>query len=345
MKQTFLFCLFALLLAFALPLLLSSPAAAPRAVAAERETAAPVTEAQVTASGIAVPAETGDFSADAGTLLSVRTADGVTETTMAEYLPLALAGEMPASFSVEALKAQAVALRTYALYYRAQPKTVHPDAAVCTNAGCCCAAANPAALRDAWGARYDEDWQKLCAAVQATDGQYLRYDDAPALTVFHASSAVCTEDGSALGVGLRYLVSVATPETSDLVTGLTTTVEVSPEEFRTAIRSVAPDAALDGSPDTWLGRTNLSASGRVASMEIGGQTVTGLTLRQLFSLRSTDFTLTAEADGSLRFRVRGYGHGLGMSQYGADLLARDGADCAAILSHYYPGTVLARVTE
>ena len=72
---------------------------------------------------------------------------------------------------------------------------------------------------------------------------------------------------------------------------------------------------------------------------IGGAEISGLALRQLFSLRSTDFTLTW-SEGRFLFRVRGYGHGLGMSQYGANLLAGDGADYAAILRHYYPGTAL-----
>ena len=246
---------------------------------------------------------------------------------------------MPASFAPEALKAQAVALRTYALYYSAQRKSAHPDADVCASPGCCAALADQAALRDAWGARYDEYASKLADAVRETDGQYLVWEDAPALTVFHASSAGHTEAGAALGVDQSYLVSVDTPETGESVKNLFSTVEVSPEELAAAVRSVAPEADFSGAPETWPGPVTLDGAGRVDRMELGGASLSGLALRRLFSLRSTDFTL-GFSGGRFLFRVRGYGHGLGMSQYGANLLAEGGADYAAILSHYYPGTTL-----
>ena len=333
MKQIFLFSCFAVLLAFGLPLLLYIPGSG-----APGPTAPPApTEAAETAQPEA--AESAQPVLDASILLTVRTDSGVETLSMAEYLPMALAGEMPASFEPEALKAQAVALRTYALFYRGQRKAVHPEADVCTDPGCCAAAAEPDALRKAWGGRSDEYTRKLADAVRDTDGQYLVWEDAPALTVFHASSSLCTEDGAALGVDRRYLVSVDTPETAERVRNLCSTVEVTAEEFAASVRSVLPEAALSGAPETWLGPVRLDGAGRVAAAEIGGAELSGLALRQLFSLRSTNFTL-AWADGRFVFRVRGSGHGLGMSQYGANLMALDGADYTAILSHYYPGTEL-----
>ena len=210
---------------------------------------------------------------------------------------------------------------------------------LCMLLGCCAALASEETLRAAWGEQYDGYLEKLTAAVRETDGQYLVWEDAPALTVFHASSAHQTEDGAALGVPLPYLVSVETPETADAVRNLYSTVEVSPEEFAASVRSVAPDPALSGDPGTWLGAVRLDAAGRVQSVEIGGASLSGLALRQLFSLRSTDFTL-GYIDGRFVFRVRGYGHGLGMSQYGAECMAAAGADYTEILYHYYPGTSL-----
>ena len=340
MKQIAAFSLFAVLLAFVLPLLLYLPG---RGGAAEAAEAAEVTESAPPASMSALPpapeSAEGQPVLDAARTLTVLTDEGVQTMRMAKYLPLALAGEMPASFSPEALKAQAVALRTYALFYQAQRKDVHPEADVCCRSGCCAALAKPDALREAWGARYDEYAQKLTEAVRATDGQYLVWEEAPALTVFHASSAGRTEDAAALGMHQGYLVSVDTPETAESVRNLLSTVEVSSGEFAAAVRSVLPDAALNGAPDSWLGAVHLDEAGRVRSAEIGGQELSGLALRQLFSLRSTDFTLSY-ADGCFLFRVRGYGHGLGMSQYGAELMAQSGEDYAAILAHYYPGTSL-----
>ena len=337
MKQIAAFSLFAVLLAFVLPLLLYLPGRGASAEASEPPAAeaseAPPSPAPAAVVGTAQPVP------DAERTLAVLTSKGVETMTVADYLPAALAGEMPASFSPEALKAQAVALRTYALYYQAQRKASHPEADVCANSGCCAALASPETLRENWGEHYAEYTEKLSAAVRATDGQYLVWEEAPALAVFHASSAARTEDAAALGMHQSYLTSVETPETVEEVRNLLSTVEVSPSEFAAAVRSVAPEAALSGAPETWLGAVHLDASGRVESAEIGGRSLSGLALRQLFSLRSTDFTLSF-SEGRFVFRVRGYGHGLGMSQYGAELMARSGADYAEILSHYYPGTAL-----
>ena len=116
-------------------------------------------------------------------------------------------------------------------------------------------------------------------------------------------------------------------------------MEVSSAEFKTAILSVAPDAAFGNDPAAWLGSIERGESGRVVHAVIGGAEVSGLALRQLFSLRSTDFTLRWTGS-SFVFSVSGYGHGLGMSQYGADLLAEQGEDYTAILDHYYGGSTL-----
>ncbi len=333
MKQIVLFSCFAVLLAFLLPLLLYIPGG--ESPEATPQPSVPASPAPVQTAA----AEPVQPVLDGSIILTVLTDSGTETLTMADYLPLALAGEMPASFEPEALKAQAVALRTYALYYRAQRKAAHPEADVCTRSGCCAAAARPEALREAWGARWDEYDRKIGDAVRDTDGQYLIWEDAPALTVFHASSALHTEDGAALGVDRQYLVSVETPETAERVRNLYSTVEVSAEEFAASVHSVLPLADLSGAPETWVGSIRLDGAGRVSAAQIGGAELSGLALRQLFALRSTDFTL-GWADGRFVFRVRGYGHGLGMSQYGANLMASDGADYTAILSHYYPGTTL-----
>ena len=266
MKQIAAFSLFAVLLAFVLPLLLYLPGRGASAEASEP----PAAEASEAPPSPAPAAEVGTAQPvpDAERTLAVLTSKGVETMTVADYLPAALAGEMPASFSPEALKAQAVALRTYALYYQAQRKASHPEADVCANSGCCAALASPETLRENWGEHYAEYTEKLSAAVRATDGQYLVWEAAPALAVFHASSAARTEDAAALGMHQSYLTSVETPETVEEVRNLLSTVEVSPSEFAAAVRSVAPEAALSGAPETWLGAVHLDAAGRVASAEM-----------------------------------------------------------------------------
>ena len=107
------------------------------------------------------------------------------------------------------------------------------------------------------------------------------------------------------------------------------------------ILSAYPEADFSGAESSWVGELHRDASGRVESAVLGGVSIPGKTLRGLFSLRSTAFTLAWTENGFL-FTVTGYGHGVGMSQYGAAVMAREGADYRQILAHYYPGAALTR---
>ena len=100
-----------------------------------------------------------------------------------------------------------------------------------------------------------------------------------------------------------------------------------------------PDADFTGDESEWIGEITHDESGRVASAVLGGEKLSGTELRSLFSLRSTAFTLEYTGSSFL-FTVTGFGHGVGMSQWGAKALAEQGADYRAILAHYYPGTEL-----
>ena len=294
----------------------------------------------------------GELSGDEGRsigdediLLQVLTEEGLLEMTMAEYLPMALAGEMPAAFEPEALKAQAVALRSYALHYRDAPKSAHPEADVCASSACCAAMLDEDACAEAWGSSAESYRTKLAAAVSATDGQYLTENDVAILAMFHSSSLGATESGEALMTDRPYLQSVSSPETEGEVRNLVSRVEVSAEDFsKTVLRSFPAAVLPEGSPGLWLGEAVPSAGGRVGSIRIGGQDISGLAMRQLFSLRSTDFSLEWTGESFL-FTVEGYGHGLGMSQYGANAMAKSGAAYNEILAHYYPGAELVVAVE
>jgi len=267
--------------------------------------------------------------------------DGRVETvTMAEYLPGVLAGEMPASFDSEALRAQAVAARSYALYQLQRIRPAHPEASLCADPGCCQVWAGETELRQRWGVDYDYYQERIHTAVEATDGQYLAYGREPILACFHSSSAGFTEDSAAVwGTALPYLVSVSSPETAGDVPNYVTTLELSPEEFRTRAEAALPETAFPDSPAEWLGERTTAPSGRVSSLRLGNTTVSGTEMRDIFSLRSANFQL--EWTGrSFLFTVTGYGHGAGMSQYGANVMAKTGSSYADILAHYYPGTTL-----
>lgn len=274
---------------------------------------------------------------------TVLTADGVETVTMSDWLPGVVAGEMPALFEEEALKAQAVAARTYIMYSMGREKPAHPEADVCDDPACCKAHSTDEELREKWGESYEENMARVLEAVRSTDGEYMSYGGEVIQAVFHSSSAGRTEDSAAIWQAEPYLVSVESPETAEDVPNYVTSVTVSPEDFREAVLAVHPEAEFGEDPAFWLGAAVRDASGRVESVDIGGAQVPGTELRTLFQLRSTAFTLDYTAEGFL-FTVTGYGHGVGMSQYGANVMAEDGADYEEILTHYYPGAELTRAT-
>lgn len=278
-------------------------------------------------------------SRDADTTLTVLQGGETRAVSMTEWLPGVVAAEMPASFEPEALRAQAVAARTYILDRAAHHAQSHPDADLCTDPTCCCAWASEAALREKWGGEADENLARTRAAVSETDGQYLVYDGEPIRAVFHSSSAGTTESSEALWGALPYLVSVSSPETAADVPNYVSAVDVSADDFRAAILAAHPSCALDGDAAQWLGEAAYDESGRVSTQAVGGETLTGAEMRRLLSLRSTAYTVQY-ADGVFHFTVTGYGHGVGMSQYGANVMAKAGSGYADILSHYYPGTEL-----
>lgn len=274
---------------------------------------------------------------DGRTVVRVLMEDGeVTEMTMADYLWCVTAAEMPASFEPEALKAQAVTARTYTVWKMETGEPNHPDADVCTDINCCQAFLSREQAAAAWGEMAETYAEKISAAVSSTDGQIITYEGQPIQAVFFSSAAGRTEDAVAVwGSAVPYLVGVDSPEGED-VPNYHTEVTLTAEEFREIFLASYPGADLSGAPDGWFQNRTLTASGRVASMDVGGVTVKGTELRGLFSLRSASFTVETGED-SVTFQVTGYGHGVGMSQYGANALAQQGMSCEEILKWYYTG--------
>ncbi|MEG2367472.1 MAG: stage II sporulation protein D [Oscillospiraceae bacterium] len=276
---------------------------------------------------------------DAETWFTVLDGGEIRRVSMAEHLPGVLGAEMPASFAPDALKAQAVAARTYILYCTKHENPKHPDGDICSDGGCCLAYLDEGKLRAAWGESFDANLKIINAAVSETDGQVLTFEEEPILASFHSSSAGKTESGSELWGEVPYLVSVPSPETAVDVPGFVSTVEVSQEEFRKTVQLLRPEAQLSGGAADWLGKADRDDSGRVRSVKIGGSQLTGSEVRKLFSLRSTAFRIEFKNDIFV-FTVSGYGHGLGLSQYGANVMAKGGFNYREILAHYYPHTKL-----
>ncbi|SFP61508.1 stage II sporulation protein D [Oscillibacter sp. PC13] len=277
---------------------------------------------------------------DGKTVLKVLNGDAVEEMTLGEYLVGVVRAEMPASFEPEALKAQAVAARTYTLY-KIQSGGNHGETAdICTDSTCCQAYIAEDAARNNWGKDADAYEEKIESAVRDTDGMTILYGGIPILAVFHSSSAGQTRaSGSVWLNDLPYLQSVTSPEAGDAIPNYYSRAEFTAAEFREKFLAAHPEANLSGEIGGWLKNAVMDSAGSVETLSVGGITVKGTELRTILGLRSACFEWEVQ-NGNLVFFVTGYGHGVGMSQYGANQMAKDGADYQEILTHYYSGVTV-----
>jgi len=243
---------------------------------------------------------------------------------------------MPARFHPEALRAQAIAARTYTLHRMfISPSPRHPEADVCGSYACCKAFHPETRLRERWGEHYARYSQIIREAVADTDGIILVYADIPILAAFHSSSYGTTETSSAIWGSVPYLQSVETFEGIYDVPNYYEETRLTFEAFREIALSGIPGTVLhlDDKPH-WISDVSYTDSGRLESLKIGGVLVTGAQFRRLFGLRSTAIRFSFEAD-SMTITTGGYGHGVGMSQFGANTMANSGYSFADILLWYY----------
>lgn len=275
---------------------------------------------------------------DSARTLRVLDGDTVTEMSFSDYLQGVLRAEMPASFQEDALCAQAVAARTYT-YYKMSSGGNHGDTAdICTDHSCCQAFLGKEKAADNWGKNAERYEAKIENAVSATDGQVMLYGGAPILAVFHSSSAGETwNSGEVWAQDLPYLQSVSSPE-GEGVPNYYSTVELTEAEFREKFLAARPEADLSGPASGWI-RDPVMDGVHVESVTIGGVSVSGPSVRSIFGLRSASFTAEA-GDGKITFYVTGYGHGVGLSQYGANAMAEAGSTWREILEHYYTGVTI-----
>ena len=276
---------------------------------------------------------------DSARTLRVLIQGEVQEMDMGTYLLGVLRAEMPASFEEEALKAQAIAARTYTLYrIRGGGSANHPDADACDDHTCCKAYLSAEQAAANWGGMAVYYEEKLERAVSKTDGEVILYDGAPILAVFFSSAGGSTQGAGDVWMNdLPYLKKVDSPENETLVPNYYSTATFSAEEFKSLIQSAYPAADLSGDVSAWVRDIVRNESDYVASVTVGGVKMRGNDLRTVLSLRSPSFTV--ETSGStLTFHVTGYGHGVGMSQYGANALAKEGYSAEEIVQHYFSGT-------
>ena len=254
--------------------------------------------------------------------------DELVNMAFSEYLTGVVLGEMPASFEPEALKAQAVVARTYTLK-RCMDHSKHDDCDVCTDPACCQAYRSPTDYLQAGNTQ--ADLKKVSTAVSETDGLVLYYEKELIDATYFSCAGDRTEEALAVwGTDVPYLQSVESPG-EEISANYVTSVTFQADEFLQLLGKA--------SQPIWIGQITYTTGGGVDTMEVCGQTYRGTQLRSLLGLRSTDFQISVLSDRVI-ITTKGYGHRVGMSQYGAQAMALQGSDFTDILQHYYPGTTL-----
>ena len=245
-----------------------------------------------------------------------------------EYLVGVVLAEMPSSFETEALKAQAVAARTYAIKQCTRDSR-HGNNTICADHTCCQAYMDPQDYISGGGSQ--SSVERVRHVVQETAGEALMYGKELIVATYFSCSGGVTEDAVAVwGQDFPYLQSVQSPGEEDAVF-FTDSKTFSAEEFQKAL-----GIRLKGSVGSWFTDVTFTNGGGVETMTIGGVQYRGTTLRTLLELRSTSFTVSVY-DDTITFHTSGYGHRVGMSQYGANAMAKQGKTYQEILQHYYTG--------
>ncbi|MGI6192511.1 MAG: stage II sporulation protein D [Christensenellales bacterium] len=258
-------------------------------------------------------------------------------TSMEEYLVGVVAGEMPYSFHAEALKAQAVAARTYTARKLSQYGGGGCSSSgydICTDSGCCQAWTNPESFKGT------SKYQKIRDAVFSTAGEVAVYDGKLIEALFHSTAGGYTENSeNVFSTALPYLRSVYSNETN--APRYESMVSVSRSQFAKKLESATGEELTEENVESKVAVAERFESGRVKTVAVGGETLTGREFRSLFNLDSANFTIEYGKEEVL-IHTRGFGHGVGMSQTGADSMAKDGESYIYILKYYYTGISIER---
>ncbi len=256
---------------------------------------------------------------------------------MEEYLVSVVAGEVYPTYNEEALKAQAVAARTY-LVYKINGGGCANGGDICTESTHCQAYKSDETMRSQWGEKYQEYHDNIKNAVYDTLGEVIKYDGKPICALYHSSSVGKTEDCVAVfGGTYPYLKSVSTSISENNSEYQKETVFTKSEFLEKINKSFSLDLEkID------IKIISYTSSGRVSTLKLGDKSVKATALRKALGLRSTDFTFENNGD-SITFIMKGFGHGVGLSQVGAQEMAKNGKTYKEILTHYYTGTNIEKI--
>ena len=270
----------------------------------------------------------------------------IEELPIDEYLYGVVSSEMPANYEAEALKAQAIVARTYTIYQIMNNSGKHPGADICDNSSCCQAWISKDERLSKWAPEEAEsNWNKIVDAVNSTSGKIITYQNKPINAFFHSNSGGKTESSLNIwgGIDYPYLKSVETAG-EEGYTQYSSEAKFTKEELLNKLKEKYQDCEIDYSQENCIQIIEYTTSGRVKTIKFGNKEIAGTEARTILGLRSTNFTFTISGN-EIIFSVIGYGHGVGMSQTGADALAKSGSNCEEIIKHFYTDVEIVEVNS
>ena len=269
--------------------------------------------------------------------------NSIEEMNLDDYLCGVVSAEMPVDFELEALKAQAVVARTYTMYQILNSSGKHGESHICDNSACCQAWISKEDRFARWEPEKQIDnWNKIVTAVNETSGKIITYEGAPINAFFHSNSGGTTEAPINVwgGSGYPYLQAVATSG-EDGYTQYSSEVEISKDEFINKMKAKYSDFTINFNEANCIEIQEYTTGGRIKTIKIGNHNISGVEARTIFGLKSANFTV--EIADCVKFKVTGYGHGVGMSQTGADSMAKQGYNYEDIVKHFYTGVELSNM--
>lgn len=314
MKKIVFYLIFIIILTFTMPLIFTNPFKTEETVADEIE-----------------KFDYGKYSSI--NLLHIDTGE-VEQIDLDTYLYGVVASEMPATFELEALKAQAVVARTYTIY-QIKNGSKHENADVCDSSYCCQAWIS----RENRMARWEEDkaeeyWNKILEAVNTTKGKIIFYEGEPINALFHSNSGGSTEISlNVWGGNFPYFQTVETSG-EESYSSYSSEVEISKDDLIKKMLERYSDFKIDFSDNNCINIEEYTSSGRISKISIGNKQISGVEARSIFGLKSAKFNFEI-LENSIKFSVLGYGHGVGLSQCGSDVLAKNGKNYEEIIRYYY----------
>ena len=266
----------------------------------------------------------------------------VEEVALDEYLCNVVSAEMPAEYEMEALKAQAVVARTYTIYKVKNPK--HENSDICDDSTCCQAWISKEDRMAKWEEdKRESNWKKIQEAVNETQGKIITYDNEPINAFFHSNSGGTTEVPANVWGGTDYpYLQVVQTAGEEGYNQYASEVELTNEELINKLKEKYSDIQIDFNNEDDIKILEYTDSSRVKTIKFGNHQIAGVEARSILGLKSTNFEIIKE-EGKIKFSVKGYGHGVGMSQTGADAMAKEGKNYEEIIKHFYVGVIIENI--